>query len=203
MPVKKLLKLSEAEAKLKGAIASFGGDAVAYLTATDVEKGPPPLMAIRATAGLGKTHSVIKELLSYNLLEHGDVHYFVPNHKLSQQLVDDLNDELTLAIPRMTPFSSAPESLLAGRRKTRLGSLCAPSISSLVGLLPPARKCAHRCVKAIKVSVSFSSGCGYLEQLDEVDSLPKDEMFKVLTEVKVMTHEHMFLGTQSRFMQPD
>ena len=36
MSVKTLLNLSEAEAKLKEAIASFGDDAVAYLTATDV-----------------------------------------------------------------------------------------------------------------------------------------------------------------------
>jgi hypothetical protein len=202
MSVKILLKLSEAEAKLKEAIASFGDDAVAYLTATDVEKGPAPLMAIKATAGLGKTHNVIKELLSYNLLEHGDVHYFVPNHKLSQQLLDDLNDELTLAIPSHNAVLQRARIIAGRSKKNSAGQPLCPKHQLANRLAAAGKNVYSSLCKSDQGKCEFFNGCGYREQLDEVDSLPKDEMFKVLTEVKVMTHEHMFLGTQSRFMQP-
>lgn len=201
MPVKKLLNLSEAEVKLKEAIASFGDDAVAHLTATNVEKGPAPLMAIKATAGLGKTQSVIKQLLSYNLLEHGDVHYFVPNHKLSQQLLDDLNNELTLAIPSHDVILQRARIIAGRSKKDSAGQPLCPK-HQLAGRLAAAGKNVYSSLcKSDQGECELFNGCGYLEQLKD-DSLPKDEMFKVLTEVKVMTHEHMFLGTQSRFMQP-
>ena len=201
MSVKTLLKLSEAEVKLKGAIASFGDDAVAYLTATDVEKGPAPLMAIKATAGLGKTHSVIKELLSYNLLEHGDVHYFVPNHKLSQQLLDDLNDELTLAIPSHDVILQRARIIAGRSKKDSAGQPLCPKHKLASRLLAAGKKVRSSLCESDQGKCEFFSECGYLKQLED-DSPPKDEMFKVLTEVKVMTHEHMFLRTQSRFMQP-
>lgn len=109
MVTKKLLSLPEAEAALQDALRSFGDDAKSYLTADDQSICTPPLVAIRATAGLGKTHGVIKNLLSYNLFEYGDVHYFVPNHKLFKQLEDDLNEELTLDLPDRRSATTRPD----------------------------------------------------------------------------------------------
>ena len=202
MVTKKLLSLPEAEAALQDALKSFGEDAKRYLTGDDRAVSTPPLLAIRATAGLGKTHGVIKDLLSYNLMEHGDVHYFVPNHKLSKQLEDDLNEELTLDLPNHDAQLQRAR-IIAGR--SQIGENGQP-LCQKYQLANRLAATGHSVYPTLcrndKGKCEFFEGCAYLEQMEDISSPITGEMAAILNEVKVMTHEHMFLPTKDRFIEP-
>lgn len=192
-----LLTLEGAEIRLRTAIDDFAERAQDWERTLDL-----PVLAIKATAGLGKTQSVIKQLLSYNLLEHGDVHYYIPTHKLSEQLLDDLNAELSLE-PEGADYIYERARVIGGRSyKAANGQpLClkhkvANKIASVGGNVYPLL-CKNK-----DAQCEYFENCAYLAQMDDPETLDHDEMFKVLTEVKVMTHEHLFLRTKEQFLPP-
>ena len=196
---KSLLTLEDGVQRLHEVVDKFGQEAMASIeNPLDVD---PPILAIRATAGLGKTRSVIKQLLAYKLLEHGDVHYYVPNHRLSSELEADLDDELTLDLPRNDAVLKRAR-VIYGRaqidgtgnhmcRKAKVAKAVSDAGGNLFKLL-----CDNGSAQC-----EFFNSCAYLNQLDEVDGLPND-MKAMLTEVKVMSHEHLFYRTKERFLQP-
>ncbi|MDA9581180.1 hypothetical protein N9S00_08260 [Luminiphilus sp.] len=192
-----LLTLEAAETRLRTVIDDFAERAKDWERTLDL-----PVLAIKATAGLGKTQSVIKQLLSYNLLEHGDVHYYVPTHKLSQQLLDDLNAELSLE-PEGADYIYERARVIGGRSyKAANGQpLClkhqvANKIASVGGNVYPLL-CKNKSAQC-----EYFENCAYLAQMDDPETLEYDDMFKFLTEVKVMTHEHLFLRTKEQFLPP-
>jgi hypothetical protein len=199
---KPLLTLEEGQDALNKAVAEFGAAAKAYLE--DPLLNERPVHVIKATAGLGKTQAVVKDLLSYNLLEKGDVHYFVPNHKLSQELLDNLNKTLSLDITDTdgagATFKRArviygrggiPNSGEAFCKKNEL----AKTVSEL-GLNVMTTLC-----KSGSAKCEFYDDCPYIAQFDDPPNIPC-EMMPVLSEVKVLTHDHLFLRAKDRFMRP-
>jgi len=88
------LPLEEAEAKLNQTIDDFSEGLHKYWKADFSDFEIPPALAIKATAGLGKTSKLIARLIKHNALELGDIHYFVPTHNLSNQLIADLDEAL-------------------------------------------------------------------------------------------------------------
>lgn len=196
---KPLLTLENGVKRLHEVVDKFAQEAIASIeNPLNVD---PPILAIRATAGLGKTRSVIKQLLAYKLLEHGDVHYYVPNHRLSSELEADLDEELTLDLPRNGAVLKRTKVIYGRAQRDATGNfMCrkhevAETISNAGGN-PFKLLCDNGSAQC-----EFFDDCAYLKQLDEVDALP-NEMKPMLTEVKVMSHEHLFYRTKERFLQP-
>jgi hypothetical protein len=199
---KPLLTLEEGQDALNRAVAEFGEAAKAYLE--DPLMNERPVHVIKATAGLGKTRAVIKDLLNYNLLEKGDVHYFVPNHKLSQELLADLNEILSLDIKDTDGTDAVFERarIIYGRggipnsgeaycKKNDIAK-----VVSELGLNVMTTLC-----KSGSAKCEFYDECPYIAQFDDPAEIPH-EMIPVLSEVKVMTHDHLFLRAKDRFMKP-
>lgn len=199
---KPLLTLEEGQDALNKTVAEFGEVAKAYLE--DPLMNERPVHVIQATAGLGKTRAVIKDLLNYNLLEKGDVYYFVPNHKLSQELLADLNETLSLDIKDADGTGAVFERarIIYGRGGIPNGGedYCKKNdiakVVSELGLNVMTTLC-----KSGNTKCEFYDECLYIAQFDDPNEIPR-EMIPVLSEVKVMTHDHLFLRAKDRFMKP-
>ena len=81
------LSLEDGEKALDHAITSFAEEVKSFNSTLD--SLITPTLGIKATAGLGKTSTIIRKLISESALKTGDIHYFVPNHRLSRELVED------------------------------------------------------------------------------------------------------------------
>jgi hypothetical protein len=108
-PIKSLypnypLSLKEGEEKLTDALRQFHGSIV---QAREPLKRPYPSLphniAIKASAGLGKTTQAIAELFVGQIKSKQAIHieYYVPTHNLSAQLVDDIESAYKTAIERV------------------------------------------------------------------------------------------------------
>ena len=114
------LPLEEAEAKLNQTIEEFSEKLHKYCNSKPLDFLPPPSLAIKATAGLGKTSKLINKLVSRNAIELGDIHYFVPTLALSEQLRADLDAELSFEVDSTSLglFTFSRVQIIKGRDKT-------------------------------------------------------------------------------------
>ena len=207
----KELPLGEAQDKLYQTIYSFGERIKAYAKAPNLFLDDAPALAIRATAGLGKTSAIIKTLIDRNLLEHGDIHYFVPTHKLSKQLLDDLDQALDFDIPdpsnegQLIPFRRT--SLIAGRSQIdKLGQPLCLKLELANKVAAMGESVSKRLCKNGNKKCEHYDTCGYQQQFDpegtaEFLAEVKDAHV-TFSEVKVMTHAHLFLNTKDRMPEP-
>ena len=104
------LSVTEGEKRLSDVIEAFAKEVDAH---TSINDSKAPQLAIKATAGLGKTTQIIKKLISYSALNNGDVHYYVPNHRLSKELTENLSKELDFNFSEDESFSRV--KVIAGR----------------------------------------------------------------------------------------
>jgi hypothetical protein len=207
----KELSLDEAQAKLHQTIASFGDRVKAYGDDPSLAFDDAPVLAIRATAGLGKTSEIIKTLIDRNLIERGDIHYFVPTHKLSEQLMKDLDKALDFDIP--DPFNAGQTityrrtSLIAGRGQIgKDGKPLCLKIELAKRVASMGESVSKRLCKSGSKKCELYDTCAYQQQFDpeEIDAFfaeVKDAQ-KTYSEVKVMTHQHLFLNTKDRMPKP-
>ena len=197
--------IEEAEAKLDKTIDDFSRRFHHYWKAGLDDFEDPPCIAIKATAGLGKTSKLIARLIRHNALELGDIHYFVPTHKLSQQLLSDLDEALDVDVKS---FVLRKTQLIAGRDKTdENGSpLCekaalAKEVAKL-GLPVSTTLC-----KSSSNVCQFYDSCGYQKQFGDKEAEAAAEannprFNEVFSDVKVMAHNHLFLNTKGRMRKP-
>ena len=201
----KQLSLAEGEDALEKAITEFAEEVKSFNTTLD--NLVTPTLAIKATAGLGKTSQIITKLISASALKNGDVHYFVPNHRLSKELVHDLEAELNLSLSNegSQEVEYSQVSLISGRSqldetgrtlcwKNSIASKIASTGQSVSKLL---------CKNGNK-QCEFYEQCGYQAQFEESGiEIPRDEpISELLWQVSVMTHSHMFLNTKDRLLEP-
>jgi hypothetical protein len=194
-----------AEEKLNHTIDAFSTQFHHYWHAGLADFVDPPCLAIKATAGLGKTSKLIARLIQHNALELGDIHYFVPTHKLSQQLLTDLDAALDVD---MKSFTFSKTQLIAGRDKTDENDipLCekaalAKEVAKL-GLPVSTTLC-----KSSTNVCQYYSSCGYQKQfgdkeLEQAEEASNPRFNEVFSEVKVMAHNHLFLNTKGRMRPP-
>jgi hypothetical protein len=199
------LPLEEAEEKLNQAIDKFSERFHHYWNAGIQDFVDPPSLAIKATAGLGKTSKLIARLIQRNALELGDIHYFVPTHNLSKQLLTDLDDALDV---NMSSGRLRKTQLISGRDKTDEEGrpLCekatlAKEVAKL-GLSVSTTLC-----KSGHTTCQFYNSCGYQKQFgdkkaEEAAEAEIPDFNKVFSEVKVMAHNHLFLNTKGRMRKP-
>ena len=208
------LTLEEGETKLEQAIEDFAKEAAVFNSSDEnMLTMITPQLAIKATAGLGKTSRIIKRLIAASALKQGDVYYFVPTHRLSKELVADLEEELDFALPPNVVESLGGEGegvykrvrLISGRGQLdETGrTMCwkndlAQQVAS-VGLNVSGTLC-----KQGSKECEYYEQCGYQKQFIGSDvEVPKDEpVSELLWEVVVMTHDHMFLNTKDRLQRP-
>ena len=204
------LPLEEAEEKLNQTIDEFGERLHKYCNGKPLDFLSPPSLAIRATAGLGKTSKLINKLISRNAIELGDIHYFVPTLALSEQLRADLDEELSFEVnsTSLGLFNFSRVQIIKGRDKTdeEGNPLCekaalAKDVAKL-GLSVATTLC-----KSGKKTCQFYDSCGYQKQFGNTKAEERaeaeiPEFNKVFSEVKVMAHNHLFLNTKGRMRKP-
>jgi hypothetical protein len=199
------LSLAEGEDALEKAITEFAEEVKSFNTTLD--NLVTPTLAIKATAGLGKTSKIITKLISESALKNGDVHYFVPNHRLSKELVHDLEAELNLSLSnegsqeveysRVRLISGRSQLDSTGRTmcwKNEIASKVAASGQAVSSTL----------CKSGSQQCEYYEQCGYQDQFEESGiEIPKDDpLTEIFWEVSVMTHSHMFLNTKDRLHEP-
>lgn len=110
------LSLVEGAEKLSNVIESFAREVEEYSSSTQTNA---PQLAIKATAGFGKTTQIIKRLIASSALRNGHVHYYVPTHRLSGELQDELSKVLdfpmTLAQEKGVMYNRS--IIIAGRNQ--------------------------------------------------------------------------------------
>jgi len=200
------LALSEAEDLLQDAVRQFHGSIVQAGNGVQSDlKALPENIAIKAAAGLGKTTAVISELcvgqVKYQRAVH--VEYYVPTHKLSSQVVDDLKAEYEIHAARI-PEGERPSiniSILKGRsqpdntgnplciKKEQVDELCA------LGYPVSSRLC-----KGKQEKCEHYSSCGYQKQFVAQNV---DTKGITLPAVTVMTRNQLFLERHSFLPKPD
>ncbi|ESS15579.1 hypothetical protein MOLA814_01161 [Betaproteobacteria bacterium MOLA814] len=204
------LPLEEAEEKLNQTIEEFSERLHKYCNSKPLDFLSPPSLAIKATAGLGKTSKLINKLISRNAIELGDIHYFVPTLALSEQLRADLDAELSFEVDSTSLglFTFSRVQIIKGRDKTDEDDnpLCekaalAKDVAKL-GLSVATTLC-----KSGKKTCQFYDSCGYQKQFgntkaEEQAEAEIPEFNKVYSEVKVMAHNHLFLNTKGRMRKP-
>mgnify|MGYP003635560251 CR=1 FL=1 len=204
------LPLEEAEEKLNQTIEEFSERLHKYCNSKPLDFLPLPSLAIKATAGLGKTSKLINKLISRNAIELGDIHYFVPTLALSEQLRADLDAELSFEVDSTSLglFTFSRVQIIKGRDKTDEDDnpLCAKAALAKdvakLGLSVATTLC-----KSGKKTCTFYDKCGYQKQFgntkaEEQAEAEISEFNKVFSEVKVMAHNHLFLNTKGRMRKP-
>jgi len=92
----KRLTLEEGEAALNATIDDFTESVFHFNNAKD-PLGEPPSIGIKASAGLGKTSSIIRRCLDSGAFL-GNVEFYVPSHALSAELEVDLKATLDIEL---------------------------------------------------------------------------------------------------------
>jgi len=207
MPTELNLSLEEGETKLSDVIEVFAKEVDTYATSSD--GGNAPQLAIKATAGLGKTTQIIKKLISYSALNHGDVHYYVPSHRLSEELVVSLTDELDFEASEESIFSRV--SIVAGRGQKGEDGLPLCQKSEVTDKAAKAGLNVEKNFCKNKDNVcEFYNNCAYQKQFEsegiELEKLQQQWSEKLPSElfnaVTVMTHANLFLQTTKRLIKP-
>jgi len=202
MPTELNLSLEEGETKLSDVIEVFAKEVDTYATSSD--GGNAPQLAIKATAGLGKTTQIIEKLISYSALNHGDVHYYVPSHRLSKEVEEKLSKELDFDLSDESRFSRV--DIVAGRKQKGENGLPLCQKSEITDKAAKAGLNVEKnfCKNADNVC-EFYDSCAYQNQFEPEgleqewpDNLPP-ELFNA---VIVMTHANLFLQTNKRLRKP-
>ena len=188
-------------AKLEAAISQFAQDIVTY---EDVDKhtSPPPMLGIKATAGLGKTSQIIKKLITEHLIKRGDIHYYVPSHRLSKELVKNLEAELDITLQDGSIYKRV--RLIAGRgHKDEGGSpLCRKSklAKKVAKMGEGVQSTLCRSNRGI---CEYYPDCAYQKQFEGAQNLLPydDKYFEIYPSVLVFAHAHLFLHTKDRWRQ--
>lgn len=205
------LPLDEAQKKLHQTIASFGERVKTYWNDPNHVFDEAPALAIRATAGLGKTSEIIGTLIERNLIEQGDIHYFIPTHKLSKQLLTDLDRALDLDIPDLFKDGELSTlkktSLIAGRNHVGLdGQTLCLKLALATILAAMGESVSKRLCKSGSKKCEHYGTCGYQQQFDPEGTVEffgaVKEANLLCSEVKVMAHSHLFLKTKDRMREP-
>ena len=202
--------VEEAEEALNAAVDRFSNEFHHYWRAGLADFTNPPCMAIKATAGLGKTSKLIARLIKNNALRLGDIHYFVPTHNLSNQLLTDLDDALDEVhiTGMLSSYTQRRTQLIAGRDKTDEdgNALCkkAPLAKQVAKLGLPV---STTLCKSGKKNCKFYDSCGYQRQFghkkfEEALDATFPDFNEELSDVKVMAHNHLFLNTKGRMRKP-
>lgn len=194
------LPLAEADKLLRDTIKNFARDAHQFYK-NPIEHDPP-VIAIKASAGLGKTTKIIKSLQQDGLLEQGDVHYFVPNHKLSRELCDAIDEELD--VPLSDGGIYRRTQIIAGRSNEdpETGEKLCKKYKAAEDLARAGGNVSKQMCKNLQSKCEYYDECLYQKQFNDVDALPLNDLTPYLTQINVMSHEHLFLHTKQRLMKP-
>ncbi len=202
-----VLPVSEGVIRLSEIIESFAKEVKAYTSSSDSKA---PQLAIKATAGLGKTTQIIEKLISRSALKNGDVHYYVPNHRLSTELTNDLSEELDFDFSQGQGHIFSRVKTVAGRsQKDKQGNtLCQKSklaeSTAEAGLSISKTLCKNK-----DNLCEFYNSCGYQNQFMSEEKIaewksqwPEGFPTELLNDVTVMTHANLFLQTNKRLPKP-
>ena len=91
------LPADEATARLRQAMAASVGAAVAWQAVNVTAEGAidvnlvPPVVGIKAGAGLGKTGSALEQIAAIPGVEQMNIEVYVPDHRLAEELADRIN----------------------------------------------------------------------------------------------------------------
>ena len=214
----KRLTLLEAEAKLHDTIDQFRDSAFHFNQYTNPYIETPSI-AIRASAGLGKTSSIITRCMK-SIAFSGNMEFYVPSHALSAELEIDLKKALDIDLSQYKIKDFSRISVISGRSQvTKNGvPLCLKSTQAdkvgKLGLNVQKTLCKDDGGNSCK----FYNECLYQKQfVDEAPPVSKNPAIAAEIEVRggltmiedfgpavrVMAHNHLFLHTRDNLPTPE
>jgi len=214
----KRLPLLEAEAKLHNTIDQFT-QGVFHFNQSNNPHGETPSIAIRASAGLGKTSSIITRCLSSGAFA-GNIEFYVPSHALSAELEVDLKGILDVDLSEYEVDDFSRISVISGRSQvTKNGvPLCLKSTQAdKVGKLGLSVQ-QTLCKDSGGNTCEFYNECLYQKQfVDEAPPVSNNPAIAAEIEVqggltmiedfrpavRVMAHNHLFLHTRDNLPAPE
>ena len=214
----KRLSLSEAEAKLHDTIDQFT-NSVFHFNRSDNPYIETPSIAIKASAGLGKTSSIITRCLDSGAFS-GNIEFYVPSHALSAELEVDLKETLDIDLSEYEINDFSRVKVISGRSQvTKNGiPLCMKSTQAdKVGKLGLSVQ-KTLCKDSGGNTCEFYNECFYQKQfVDEAPPVSKNPAIAAEIEVqggltmiedfrpavRVMAHNHLFLHTRDNLPTPE
>ena len=215
------LTKDKAKKKLADCIDKFTKAAFYYnrdKESHDFYSGPPSL-AIRASAGSGKTEQIISRCI-LNDAFRGNVEYYVPSHLLSADLKARLKDQLDEDCTDLGVSDASRIRVIAGRTQLDPNGipLCGKvELTNQVSALGLSIE-KTLCKDALGNECEFYRSCLYQKQFaEEVEPTPDDPIAAeelrhaggvtsikhFFAAVRVMSHEHLFLHTRDRLPDPE
>lgn len=193
------LPASEAAARLKAEMATAVGEAVAW-RATGAEDEPPPVVGIKAGAGIGKTGTALEQIAATPGIEQMNVEIYVPSHRLAEELAErvrairaaphgsgiDVNAELRVLVIRGRGATDSDGNPLC--EKSELAEKIGKSGLSVSGHL-----CKLKSPDGGETQYCpFYAGCRYLAQFR--DDRPA---------IRIFSHASMFIRRNKALPEPD
>ena len=218
-----LISKDEANTRLTRAVDGFTESAFYYNRGkgSDDFYGGPPSLAIRASAGSGKTEQVISRCINSDAFS-SNVEYYVPSHALSADLKQRLKERLDVDLTSLGISGGSRISVIAGRAQLGPNStpLCnkndlANQVSQL-GLSIEKTLCRDENVAGNECE--HYKTCLYQQQFtkeevpEPADPIIARELKKAggitmledfSPAVRVLTHSHLFLHTRERLPDPE
>ena len=209
----KRLSLLEAETKLHDTIDQF------TTSVLHLNQHETPSIAIRASAGLGKTSSIITRCLDSGAFS-GNIEFYVPSHALSAELEIDLKKALDIDLSEYEIDGFSRIKVIAGRSQVTKNDvpLCLKSTQAdKVGKLGLSVQ-QTLCKDPGGNTCEFYNGCLYQKQfVDEALPVSKNPAIAAEIEVRggltmiedfrpavrVMAHNHLFLHTRDNLPTPE
>jgi len=214
----KRLPLLEAVAKLHDTIDQFT-TSVFHFNQSDNLYIETPSLGIKASAGLGKTSSIIRRCLDSGAFS-GNIEFYVPSHALSAELEVDLKAILDIDLSQYEIKDFSRIGVILGRSKTSKNGvpLCMkPKEADKLGKLGISVK-KTLCKDKAGNECQFLHGCLYQKQFTE-ETLPTSANPSIAAEievqggltmiedfrpaVRVMAHTHLFLHTRDDLPAPE
>lgn len=157
--------VTEARGIIRDTLAAFIDKALAY----DNENDLPPIMALAATPGAGKTGAALKELGKANLNRlPGDVVFHSPTLALAEQAARDF-EEITGQAGHVTRGRSAKQP---GADKPMCDRAELAERVARAGLIVKSTLCESEDANGNKYRCPYFQGCAYLRQWESLPSKP-------------------------------
>ena len=191
------LGLDEGVEKLKTSIQSFLNDVFYFHNNRSRLPHEAPNLAIKATAGLGKTSQIIEWAMTWGIFNNGEhIEYYVPTHALSAQVEADILEAFEATRSRLEHADDEVSVItIKGRDHVTDGGVHYCPKSSLADKLIKAGLSvqAHLCANYQEQCEHFDT-CEYQRQFRRSNWPPEGRERIYIPAVSIMAHNHLFLN---------
>ncbi len=193
---KEHLPLSEAESKLSTDIQNFLLDAHEHNISSNDNA---PNLAIKASAGLGKTIKTILFTTHFNLFTGKNIEYYVPTHALAEELEPKLRNKLEELITKAgASIDNIQLQVISGRnRETGNGGHYCLKHEQAQKLVDARLSVEFYLCGSDTDHCEYYHTCKYRKQFNTTSSSPP-----AIPAINILAHNHLFLRTREKLPKP-